>query len=286
MTACREILNSYEILIVDDGSSDRTWDVIQGVVCTDKRVRGLRLSRNFGKEVAIVAGLSAATGDAVVVVDADLQHPIDLIPEMVTKWREEQVDIVNAVKADRGKESLHYKFAARLFNALLLRVSGLNLAKASDFKLMDRRVVDALLTLPENQVFFRGLVAWLGFRATEIPMTIRARERGRSRWTLARLVRLAVTGLTAFSTFALHGVTFLGIAFLCAAVILSVNTINQWISGEAIKGFTTVILLQLIIGSVLMIGLGIIGEYLSTIYYEVKRRPRYVIADSCGTDIK
>ncbi len=271
---------SVEFILVDDGSTDGTWDALNRFMGEHEGCRCLRLSRNFGKEAAICAGIEHAKGNGVVVMDGDLQHPPELIPEMVRLWAKEGVDVVDAVKGDRGEEPAWYRLHARLFNLLMCKLSGLNLADASDFKLLDRRVVTAFLDLPERQTFYRGLVAWLGFRHARVTMHVKPRKGGHSTWSLLRLYRLAVTGLTSFSTAAMQIVSLMGAVSLVAAVLLTIKSLWTWYRGEAVPGFATVIILQLWIGSFTMIALGIIGEYLSTVYHETKFRPRYIVSET------
>jgi glycosyltransferase involved in cell wall biosynthesis len=224
--------------------------------------------------------LEHARGDAVVVLDADGQHPPALIPEMVRVWQTTGVDIVEAVKTHRGRESLSDKMGALLFYFLINKLSGFDFKGASDFKLMNRRAVNTWLQMPERNVFFRGMTAWLGFTSTQIPFEVAARSSGKSGWSPLKRLRLALVGLTAFSSFPLHLVTFAGVIFSAFAVLLGIETVYLKVTGRAVTGFATVILLELIIGGLLMISLGIIGQYLGRIYDEVKARPRYVVRDS------
>jgi len=275
--------SSFEVLVVDDGSQDETWDAV--VAAADKDgpgvVRGLRLSRRFGKELALCAGLERARGRAVVVMDGDLQHPPSLIPEMVRAWREEGFDVVEAVKEG---EATHVRLRARLFYAVLNRLSGIRLARATDFKLLDRKVIEAWTTMRERHVFFRGMSAWLGFRRKELPFQVAERAGGSTSWSTRELLRLAFDGLTSFSTLPLHLITTMGLVFMGFALILGANALIQKFTGVALTGFTTVIVLQLMIGSMLMVGLGILGQYVSKIYDEVKGRPRYVVMDEAGDE--
>jgi len=270
----------YELVVIDDGSSDRTWNLLQGSVNEFGDVRAIRLSRRFGKELAMCAGLERAQGDAVVVMDGDLQHPPRLIPEMVRYWEDEGFDIVEGVKRRRGEESSLYRAEAGVYNFLLRALSGIDLRGASDFKLMDRKVLDAWNLMPERSVFFRGMSAWLGFRRKRLPFDVEPRAGGSTAWSSLGLVRLAINGITSFSSLPVHIITVMGAVFLFFALFLGVDSLVQWFRGEAVTGFTTVNLLLLIIGSMLMIGLGIIGEYIAKIYDEVKGRPRYVIAET------
>ena len=276
-TECR-----YEIIVVDDGSHDGTWHEVVEAVRADARVRAYRLSRNFGKEAALSAGLERARGDAVVVLDADLQHPPEIIREMVKIWRESKVQIVSGKKRQRGDEPLARRIGAKVTSSLLSRLSGFDLTGATDFKLMDRCVVNAWLSLPERRTFFRGMVSWLGFRHSEIEFDVTDGVSRESRWSTSKLMRLALTAITTFSAAPLHLVSAMGLMFLLFAVVLGAWTFWMWAAGQAVSGFTTVILLQLMIGSCLALGLGIIGEYLATVYFEIKGRPRYVISETFG----
>lgn len=270
----------FELILVDDGSPDDTWERIKDEARTLPSLRAVRLSRNFGKELALCAGLERARGDAVVVMDGDGQHPPSLLPVMVEKWQASGADIVQAVKTRRGRESLFGKFGALLFYLILNKLSGFELKGASDFKLMNRKVVNAWLAMRERNVFFRGMTAWMGFSTVHIPFEVAARRTGKSGWSYFKRWKLALIGITTFSSFPLHLVTFAGVVFFIFAVGLGIQTLYLKLAGRAFTGFATVILLELIIGSLLMISLGIIGEYLARIYEEVKGRPRYVITES------
>ncbi|MEY2576644.1 MAG: polyisoprenyl-phosphate glycosyltransferase [Verrucomicrobiota bacterium] len=288
LAAIRHVLDqvgvSYEVVLVDDGSSDNTWPIIAQEAKTSATVRGFRLSRNFGKESALCAGLEKARGAAVVVMDGDGQHPASLLPEMIRMWRATGADIVQAVKRSRGEESLSSKAGALLFYAILDKFSGFDLRGASDFKLMSRKTVDAWLRMGERNVFFRGMTAWMGFTTVQIPFEVAQRTQGHSTWSYLKRLRLAITGITAFSSLPLQLVTFAGGIFLVFSVILGVQTVYSKLAGQAVSGFATVILLELIIGSLLMISLGVIGEYIARIYREVKGRPRYLVSESTEND--
>ena len=270
----------YELVLVDDGSPDDTWRVIVGEAKSSQAIHALRLSRNFGKESALCAGLEHARGDAVVVMDADGQHPPSLIPEMAHLWQSSGADIVEAVKSRRGRESLSSKLGAGLFYFILNQLSGFHFKGASDFKLMNRKAVDAWLRMHERNVFFRGMTVWMGFTTVQIPFEVVPRSVGHSTWSMFKRLKLAFVGITAFSSFPLHLVTLAGVIFLGLSVLLGIQTLYLKLTGRAVSGFATVILLELIIGSLLMISLGIIGTYLARIYEEVKERPRYLVQES------
>ncbi|PCJ95651.1 MAG: glycosyltransferase [Zetaproteobacteria bacterium] len=284
----RETLNkidiSIEFILVDDGSSDNTWHEIKRLADDNKDIRSLSFSRNFGKECAIAAGLEHAKGDVAIILDADLQHPPNIIPEMIALWRNDEVKIVNAVKSYRGRESIIQKTTTKAFYKVYKTLSGVDLRGASDFKLLDRDVIDSYNGFNENGLFFRGLVPWLGFKTDTITFDVQDRVAGSSKWTgLTRLI-LAVNSITSFSDIPLQIVTFIGVIFCAFSVLFGGQTIVMWLSGHAIEGFTTIILLLLIIGSVLMLSLGIIGQYISKIYREIKLRPLYVLKSKAGFD--
>jgi len=274
----------YEFVLVDDGSTDSTWVEIERLHGEFSTLRAARLSRNFGKDLALCAGLEMARGDAVVVMDADGQHPPTLLPEMIRLWRDTDVEIVEGVKTSRGRETIFSKLSAGIFYALWNKLSGFELRGASDYKLLDRRAVDAYLRMNERHVFFRGMTAWLGFRTAQLPFEVAERQGGRSGWSLFKRIRLAVDGISGFSSLPLQLVTLAGVAFLIFALAFAIQTLARWYSGHSVDGFPTVILLLLIIGSLLMISLGIIGTYLARIYEEIKHRPRFVIAEKIGDE--
>ncbi|MGN0595709.1 MAG: glycosyltransferase family 2 protein [Ruminiclostridium sp.] len=266
-----------EIIFVDDGSKDRTWELIDGLTRTNPSVRGLKFSRNFGKEGAIFAGLKACLGDCAVVIDCDLQHPPKVMLEMYNLWKQ-GYEVVEAVKADRGKEGLLYKLFAKSFYRMMKNSANINLDRASDYKLMDRKVIDALNEMPERLTFFRALSSWVGFKTTQVEFVVAPRNAGKTKWNFKKLFKFALNNITSFTTLPMQIITVTGIICIIGAIILAVQTLVNFFCGNAADGFTTVILLQLIIGSVLMIGLGIIGYYISKIYEEIKFRPRYIVS--------
>jgi dolichol-phosphate mannosyltransferase len=268
----------HELIFVSDGSVDGTYQEILKEAENDPHVRGAEFSRNFGKEAAIFAGLSLAKGDACVVMDCDLQHPPELIPEFVRIWREEDADVVEGVKSDRGHESGFYRGMAKLFYGLLLRLTKIDLRNASDVKLLDRKVVTAMQEMPEKITFFRGMSAWVGFNRKKVPFEVKDRVEGRSKWTFSRLLSLAVTSITSYASAPLKLIIYLGFLIFAIAVGLGIQTFVRYFMGASLEGFTTVILLLLFIGSAIMICLGIIGLYLERIYHEIKGRPRYIIS--------
>lgn len=271
----------FELLFIDDGSIDQTWDQIQKAAAADSSVRGLHFSRNFGKEAAMFAGLEKAAGDCCVVIDCDLQHPPEKIPEMVRLW-EQGYEVVEGIKEDRGKETGLHKMAAGSFYTLISKAIGMDMSASSDFKLLDRKVVDTLNRMPERNVFFRALSFWVGFRKTEVSYCVQERTAGESKWSTRSLIRYAVTNITSFSSIPLHSITFLGVIMLLTSLVFSVITLVQKIKGVAAEGFTTVIILVLFTGSLIMLSLGVIAYYIGKMYEELKGRPRYIISSECG----
>lgn len=273
----QEIGASAEVLAVDDGSSDATWALLTATRLAHAQLRALRLSRNFGKEAAILAGLGHARGRAVIVMDADLEHPPALIPELLAAWRN-GAPIVNACKRQRQAAAPARNLAARAFYALFRRVTAMDLEHDSDFKLLDRSVVDVLLRFPERVRFFRGLARSIGFEQVDVEFTPGAGTRAQSTFTTRQLARFALRAVVSFSARPLRWLAYVGVIVAVAASVLALQTIYLKLSGRAAEGFPTVILLLLGSTSLQLLGLGIIGEYLSAIYEEAKRRPHYLIA--------
>ncbi len=268
----------YELVFVNDGSSDKTFDKILEASEQDERVKGISFSRNFGKEAAIFAGLSAAVGDACVVIDCDLQHPPTLIHEMVMKWRE-GYEVVEGVKSSRGRESFFHRMCAGLFYRIMSRLIKIDMRSTSDYKLIDRKVVNVLLSLNERNTFFRALTFWVGFKSTKLEYDVEERKFGSTKWSFMSLMRYAINNATSFSTLPLQIVTFLGVISIFGSVILGIQTLVKYFMGKAQEGFPTVILLELLIGGFIMLSLGIIGHYLARIYEEVKGRPKYIVRE-------
>lgn len=271
----------YEIIFVNDGSKDGTWKCIQDTSSENSNVRGICFSRNFGKESAMFAGLSEASGECVVVIDCDLQHPPEKIVDMYRLWQE-GYEVIEGVKSSRGQESPMHTFAAACFYRIIGGATGFDMSRASDFKLLDRKAVNVLLNIREKNAFFRALSSWIGFKTVSVEFEVQERTEGVSKWSVWSLVKYALTNITSFSTAPMQIVTFLGSVMLVLSVILGGISIGQKISGVALGGFTTVIIIQLFTGSIIMISLGIIGYYIARIYEEVKGRPRYIIASTCG----
>ena len=275
---------SSEIVLVDDGSTDGSWALIQQLRHEDKRIRGIKLSRNFGKEAAVAAGLAHAEGDLVILMDSDLQHPPELIPKMIEIWCHNDVEIVEAVKQSRGDEGSIKNIFSRLFYVLFSKMADLDLRNASDYKLLSRKALDAWSRLPERNLFFRGMSLWIGYPRAEILFSVAPRKVGKSGWGYGKLTQLAISALTAYSSVPLRLVALSGMLFSIFALILGLHTLFNYFSGQAVSGFTTVILLLLLVGAAILFGLAVIGEYIGRIYEEIKQRPRYLVADTTDSD--
>lgn len=268
---------AHEIILIDDGSKDHSWKEIEKCAQSFPGVKAIKLSRNFGKESALCAGLDLVKGDCCVCLDADMQHPPEIIPQMFSIWQAQGADVVDGVKKSRGNESLRYKLSAGLFYKLLQRTSGIDLNNASDFRLLDRKALDAWRSMPEKQTFFRGMSTWIGFTRAQVEFDVAEREVGESKWSLLALVKLAIHSITSFTAAPLYASAFLGFGLFLAFIFLLCQTIIMKALGYAAEGFTTVIALQLMIGGILMMSVGVIGIYIQKIYEEVKARPRYLI---------
>lgn len=267
----------FELVFVNDGSRDQTWEMIEKAAEKNTHVTGIRFSRNFGKESAIFAGLANAEGDCIAVMDCDLQHPPKTLVEMYRLW-EQGYEVVEGVKRSRGKESVLHRASAGMFYKIMSKAVQIDMSRASDFKLMDRKAVEALLSMPERNAFFRALSSWVGYRTTSVEFDVQERTEGESKWSTWSLIKYAVRNIVGFSSAPLQMITVAGVLTLFFAIVLGIQSLVKYFCGHALEGFTTVILLLLIIGSLIMLSLGIIGIYIAKIYEEVKGRPRYFIA--------
>ena len=276
----REAEIDNEIIFIDDGSTDTTYEKIKNLADKEKNIYGLHFSRNFGKEAAISAGLASAAGDAVVVIDCDLQHPPEKIVEMYRLWQE-GYEIVEGIKKTRGKESKMHGFAARKFYSIISSVVGFDMSNASDFKLLDRKVVDILNRIPERKGFFRAISFWVGYHKTTVEFEVNERLEGESKWSAIGLLKYAVSNISAYSTAPMQIVTVLGVMMLIITAIFSIWALIDKIRGIALEGMTTVIIILIFIGSIMMISLGIIGYYVARIYDEIKGRPKYIVSSTC-----
>ena len=275
----------YELVFVNDGSKDGTWAAIEAAAKKNPHVTGVCFSRNFGKESAMFAGLASASGECCAVMDCDLQHPPETLIEMYHLW-EEGYEVIEGVKHSRGKESARHRASAGLFYTIISRAVKIDMPRASDFKLLDRKAVNVLINMRERNAFFRALSSWIGFKTVSIPFDVQKRAGGSSKWSTPALAKYAVDNIASFSAAPMQLVTVLGGIMLLVSLVLGTIALVQKFSGRALGGFTTVILIQLFSSSIIMISLGIIGYYISKIYEEVKGRPRYIITDTCGDEEK
>jgi glycosyltransferase involved in cell wall biosynthesis len=273
----------YEIVCVNDGSVNGTLAKLIMARADNSRIKIIDLSRNFGKEAALTAGLEYATGDALIPLDADLQDPPELIPQLVAKWRE-GYDMVVAVRRDRSSDSITKRFSASAFYRLIHRLSDVPVpAHAGDFRLLDRRVAEALKLLPERTRFMKGMFAWVGFRQATITYVRPRRVAGRSKWRPWTLWNLALSGIFSFSTLPLRIWTYLGLLLgFGAMAYMSVVIVRTLIFGVAVPGYASIVALLLFFSGMNMIGLGILGEYVGRVFIEVKQRPLYVVRDTVG----
>jgi len=280
--AARAITPDVEIVVVNDGSSDNTGALVRQLAA-QLPVHYIELSRNFGKEAALQAGLDAATGDCVVLLDADFQHPLAVIPRMVERWRA-GIEMVYTTKAHRSDEPRLRQLGSRLFYTLVAGQRGGNIpADAGDFRLLDRRVVDALCALPERNRFMKGLYAWVGFRSEGIAITMQERPAGESKFNALRLASLAATGITAFSVKPLRLVTLMGMVISVISILMACwIVIEKLFLGQEIPGFATLAAAVFFLSGVQLVSLGIVGEYVGRIFEEVKQRPRYLISAEAG----
>lgn len=282
VAALEACVHSFEVLFVDDGSRDNSWALVRRLAEADGRVRGLRFSRNFGHQMAFAAGLDHARGAAVVIMDADLQDPPEVVPELVDRWRQGH-EVVYAVRRARHGESAFKLVTAKFFYRLLKRITPVDIPlDTGDFRLMDRRAVEAFRRLGERHRFTRGLVAWLGFRQTGVLYDRAARHAGDTKYPLRKMVRFAVDAITSFSHVPLQLATWMGfgVSLLAFAYILVVVALK--VIGISWPGYTSLMAAILFLGGVQLVMIGLLGEYLGRVYDEVKRRPLYLLQEEVG----
>lgn len=275
----------HELIFIDDGSKDATYAKVRAMAETQENIVGLHFSRNFGKEAAISAGLAAARGDCAVVIDCDLQHPPEKIVEMYRLWQE-GYEIVEGIKTSRGEEGKTYGFFVKQFYAVISKVVGFDMSNASDFKLLDRKVIDVLNSIPEKKGFFRAISFWVGYHKTTVEYDVNERIAGETKWSKKDLIKYAVSNISAYSTAPMQIVTVLGFIMLFVTLVFGVWALIDKIIGRALEGMTTVIIITIFIGSIMMISLGIIGYYVARIYEEIKGRPKYIVSTQCQSKKK
>lgn len=268
---------NYEIILVDDGSKNNSWNEISDITDKYKGIVGIAFSRNFGKESALCAGLDAATGDCAICLDADMQFPPEVIPEMYKLW-EQGWEVVEGVKRQRQKTGSIYKLCSVAFYSILKNTSGIDLNNASDFRLLDRAAIDAWKSMPEKQTFFRGMSTWVGFKRYKFEFDVADRLEGESKWSLKGLISFAIDSVTSYTAAPLYIASVTGVLFFLFAVIMAVQTLYMKFTGNAQTGFTTVILIQLMTSAIMLMCVGVLGIYIKKIYEETKNRPRYIIS--------
>ena len=273
-----------EFIFVNDGSSDRTYEKINELSSEQDNIIGLHFSRNFGKESAISAGLAAVSGNCAVVIDCDLQHPPEKIVEMYRLW-EQGYEIVEGIKKERGQEKKMHSIGAKFFYSVISHMAGFDMANSSDFKLLDRKVIDVLNKMPERG-FFRAISYWVGYNKTIVEYDVGERVDGESKWSTHGLIKYALSNISSYSTAPMQTVTVLGVLMLIISVIFGVWALIDKITGRALEGMTTVIIIIIFIGSIIMISLGIIGYYIARIYEEIKGRPKYIISSTVKSETK
>ena len=278
--------NPYEVICVDDGSDDSGWQILKEEIKISGYIKGIRLTRHFGKENAIRAGLRAVSAKAAIIMDADMQHPPELIPEMVQIWQNKDMPVIKAVKTSPSRGNLIARLLLWVYGLLLRKAAKIEVYNQTDYILIDRKIIDRINHLPERITFFRGIVEWFGYASYQINFDVPERTSGRSSWSFLNAVNFAVDGITVFTSAPLRLVTVCGIIFSILSLVLIGQTLYMKWSGQALEGFTTVIICILIVGSVLTMGLGIIGEYIARIYKEVKQRPLYIIKETANLEIE
>ena len=275
--------NDYEIVLINDGSRDASWAMMQTLSVADPRLVAINLSRNHGHQLALTAGLDLCSGERILIIDADLQDPPELLPEMMAEMDRQKADVVYAVRRARAGETAFKRGTAKLFYRALSKLAEIEIPlDTGDFRLMSRRALDALLSLPEQARFIRGMVAWVGFRQVPIAYDRAERHAGTSKYPLSKMVRFALDAVTGFSTAPLRFASHIGLWLVAASILLLAYIGIAFLSGRTIQGWTSLMFVVVVLGAVQMFVLGMIGEYLGRLFIETKRRPLYIVSDIAG----
>lgn len=275
--------DDYEILLVNDGSRDHSWPTMQRLAAEDSHLVAVNLSRNHGHQLALTAGLDLARGDVILIIDADLQDPPELLGDMLDTMRREQADVVYGVRRSRAGETPFKRATAHGFYRLLSRATDVDIpVDAGDFRLISRRALDVFLAMPEQARFIRGMVAWVGFKQMPFPYDRQQRVAGETKYPFRRMVRFAIDAVTGFSTAPLKLASLAGLALAAGSVLLIAYIFLGWLSGQAIPGWTSLMLVVVILGAVQMFVLAMMGEYLGRLYNQAKHRPLYIVQEIAG----
>ena len=275
--------DDYEIVLVNDGSRDQSWALMRTLASSDQHLLAVNLSRNHGHQLALTAGLDLCRGDMILIIDADLQDPPELLPEMIRVMRDQNADVVYGVRKSRAGETAFKRATAHGFYRLLSRATDVDIPlDAGDFRLMSRRALDALLAMPEQARFIRGMVAWIGFR--QVPFAYDRQERfaGETKYPLSKMMRFALDALTGFSSAPLKLASHVGLALSVGSVLLILYIAYAWAAGRNVQGWTSLMLVVLVVGAVQMFVLALMGEYIGRLYNEAKRRPLYIVQEVAG----
>lgn len=271
--------DDHEILLINDGSRDRTWPIMQALAGTDPNLVCLNLARNHGHQLALTAGLDLCRGERILVIDADLQDPPELLPSMLTLMEAEGADVVYGLRTSREGESFSKKFTAGVFYRILDQLTDINIPlDTGDFRLMSRRALDVLMAMPEQARFVRGMVAWIGYRQVPFPYARAQRLAGVTHYPFTKMLSLAFDAITGFSTKPLRFASHAGLWLIAALALLAVYILFQWLTGQTVEGWTSLSLLIIGLAAAQMFVLGVMGEYLGRVYVETKRRPLYIVA--------
>ena len=281
--ARNSVASDYEIVLVNDGSRDKSWELMRAMAANDGHVVAVNLSRNHGHQLALTAGLDLCRGDRILIIDADLQDPPELLPEMMRVMRDEEADVVYGVRRSRSGETAFKRATAHGFYRLLSRATEVDIPlDAGDFRLMSRRALDALLAMREQARFIRGMVAWIGFR--QVPFAYDRQERfaGNTKYPLKKMMRFAFDALTGFSSAPLKLASHVGMALSIGSILLILYIAYAWAAGRSIQGWTSLMLVVVVIGAIQMFALALMGEYIGRLYNEAKRRPLYIVQEVAG----